>query len=282
MKKILVTLLTVIMAGTLSFHAGAQTLDLKWKTDTLLRVPESVLFDASKNILYVACIDGKPDGKDGVGSIAKVSPTGKIEKLNWVTGLDAPKGMGLYKNTLYVADISAVDVIDIATGKVTAKVEIEGAVFLNDITVDKKGNVYTSDTRTGKIYVLKNNKPELYFESKELQGVNGLLALPDGSLYVLDFATGFNYKLSADKKLTKFGETAQGADGVVWADKDGYLVSSWHGEVYYVNAQGQSQKLLDTKDQKVSAADIEFDPKSKTLYVPTFFSNSVVAYTLKK
>lgn len=282
MKKILVTLLTVIMAGTLYFHASAQTLDLKWKTDTLLRVPESVLFDASKNILYVACIDGKPDGKDGVGSIAKVSPTGKIEKLNWVTGLDAPKGMGLYKNTLYVADITAVDVIDIATGKVTGKVEIEGAVFLNDITVDKKGNVYTSDTRTGKIYVLKNNKPELYFESKELQGVNGLLALPDGSLYVLDFATGFNYKLSADKKLTKFGETAQGADGVVWADKDGYLVSSWHGEVYYVNAQGQSQKLLDTKDQKVSAADIEFDPKSKTLYVPTFFSNSVVAYTLKK
>ena len=282
MKKILVTLLTVIMAGTLSFHASAQTLDLKWKTDTLLRVPESVLFDASKNILYVACIDGKPDGKDGVGSIAKVSPTGKIEQLNWATGLDAPKGMGLYKNNLYVADITAVDVIDIATGKVTAKIEIEGAVFLNDITVDKKGNVYVSDTRTGKIYILKNNKPELYFESKELQGVNGLLALPDGNLYVLDFATGFNYKLSADKKLTKFGETAQGADGVVWVNKDGYLVSSWHGEVYYVNAQGQSQKLLDTKDQKISAADIEFDPKSKTLYIPTFFSNSVVAYTLKK
>ena len=68
MKKILITLLLIAIAGVLTHHrAVAQTLDLKWKTDTLLRVPESVLFDASKNVLYVACIDGKPDGKDGVG-----------------------------------------------------------------------------------------------------------------------------------------------------------------------------------------------------------------------
>jgi sugar lactone lactonase YvrE len=283
MKRKLLTLLIVTVIGVYPLQrATAQKLTLKWKTDTLVRVPESVLFDATRNVLYVACIDGKPDEKDGVGSIAKVSTNGKIEKLNWVTGLDAPKGMGLYKNNLYVADLSRVDVIDITTGKVTARIEIEGAQFLNDLTVDKKGDVYVSDTKTGKIHIVKNNKAEVYFESADFKGVNGLLTLADGSLYVVDFGTGINYKLSADKKLTKFGETSEGADGIVLVGKDEYLVSNWNGEIYYVNAQGQSKKLLDTKDQKISAADIEFDAKTKTLFIPTFFSNSVMAYSFSK
>ena len=108
-----------------------------------------------------------------------------------------------------------------------------------------------------------------------------MLALADG-LYILDFGNGFNYKLSADKKLTKVTVTSEGADGVVLVGKDEYLVSNWHGEVYFVNAQGEAKKILDTKDQKITAADIEYDSKSKTLYVPTFFSNKVMAYSFTK
>ena len=283
MKRNLITVITIaLLCVVFSPAVVAQKLTLKWKTDTLLRVPESVLFDASRKVLYVSCIDGKSDAKDGVGSIAKVSPDGKIEKLNWVTGLDAPKGLGLFKNNLYVSDVTRVDIIDVTTGKVTDKIEIDGAQFLNDITVDKKGDVYVSDSKASKIYVLKNKKFELYYENPEFKGTNGLLALPDGGVYILDFGNGFNYKLSADKKLTKFAVTAEGADGVVLVGKDEYLVSKWHGEVYYVGADGKSQKVLDTKDQKISAADIEYDMKSKTLYVPTFFSNSVMAYTFSK
>jgi sugar lactone lactonase YvrE len=279
--KIICTILVATVLSIVAHRAPAQKLELKWKSDTLLSVSESVLMDASNNILYVSCIDGKPDEKDGKGFIAKVSTTGKIEKLDWVTGLDAPKGMGINKNNLYVADISRIVIIDMASGKITSKIEVDGAKFLNDVTVDKKGNVYVSDSQTGKIHTLKNGKAEVYFESTEFKGVNGLLALNDG-FYVVDFGNGFNYKLSADKKLTKIGVTSEGADGIVAVGKDEYLVSSWHGEVYYVNAQGQATKLLDTKDQKINAADIEFDAKTKTLFVPTFFKNGVVAYTFSK
>ncbi len=267
-----------LLAFIISFSASAQTLSLKWKTDTLLRVPESVLADVQRQVLYVSCIDGKPDGKDGKGSIAKVSPDGKILATDWVSGLNAPKGMGMYKNNLYVADLTRLVTIDVTTGKITSSIEVEGAQFLNDVTVDAKGNVYISDSSTGKIHILKDNKVEVYFSSTELKGTNGLLALNDG-LYVVDFQSGVNYKLSADKKLIKFGETASGADGVVPVGKDEYIVSSWHGEVYFVDATGKSTKMLDTKDQKISAADIWYDDKTKTVYVPTFFANSVMAYS---
>ena len=259
----------------------AQRLTEKWTTEATLKVPESVLLDSKNNVLYVSSIDGAPDNKDGNGFISQVGLDGKIKNLNWVTGLDAPKGMGLSKNNLYVADISRVVIIDIATGKISNSLEIEGAKFLNDVTVDKSGNVYVSDSNTGTIHVIKDGKAEVYFKGPEIPGVNGLLAIND-ALYVVDFPSGTNYKLSKDKKLTKFSTTAEGADGIVPLGKDEYLVSSWHGEVAYVNSKGEATKLLDTRDKKLSAADIEYDPKTKTLFVPTFNANTVMAYTFSK
>jgi DNA-binding beta-propeller fold protein YncE len=230
----------------------------------------------------VANIDGKSDQADGKGFISKLGPDGKVQQLEWVSGLNAPKGMGVVKNLLYVADLTSIAVIDVASGKITATHPIEGAKFLNDVTTDAKGNVYISDSGTGRIHWIQNNgKPELYFESAELKRVNGLLALKDG-LYVADAGTGIHYMLTPDKKMTKFSETSQGADGIIMIGKDGYIVSSWGGEVFYVDASGKSQKMLDTKEQKLNSADIAFDAKTNTVYIPTFFGNSVMAYTFSK
>ncbi|HEX6889848.1 MAG TPA: ATP/GTP-binding protein [Chryseolinea sp.] len=270
------------LAITLSLSSAfCQTLTLKWKSDATLTTSESVAFDSKNNVLYVSCIDGKPDEKDGKGFIGKVSPDGKVVAAQWVSGLDAPKGLGIFKDNLYVADITKIVTINIPTGKITGSVEVPGSKFLNDITVDKKGNVYASDTQTGKIHILKDGKVDVFFESTEFKGVNGLLAVGN-DLYVVDFPTGTNYKLSADKKLSTIGKTGEGADGIVPLGNDEYLVSSWHGEVYLINAKGESKKLIDTKEEKANAADIEYDAKTKTLYIPTFFANGVTAYTFSK
>jgi DNA-binding beta-propeller fold protein YncE len=277
MKRLLILVFTLGV-----FTISAQTLTPKWKTEATLLVPESVLLDSKNNVLYVACIDGKPDDKDGNGYIAQVTMEGNIKNMKWATGMDAPKGMGLHNSKLYVADIDRVAVIDVATGKISSTIPIEGAKFLNDVTVDKSGNVYVSDTNTAKIHVIKDNKATVYYENQEaLKGVNGLLSIGN-DLYVVSFADGANYKLTADKKLNKVGTTVEGGDGVISLGKDEYLVSSWHGEVDYINSKGEMKKLLDTREQKLNAADIEYDPKTKTLFVPTFFANSVEAYTFAK
>src|SRR6187402_2462475 len=116
MKRIaLLLLLTTIV---LINNTGAQTqhsLVKKWETDTLLKTPESVLYDAKGKILYVSNIDGAPDGKDGKGSIGKIGLDGKIIAVDWVSGLNAPKGMALVKNTLWVADVDQMVAVDIET-----------------------------------------------------------------------------------------------------------------------------------------------------------------------
>ena len=75
-------------------------------------------------------------------------------------------------------------------------------------------------------------------------------------------------------------DSIPGGDGVELVDDKDFLVSNWNGEVYYVTSDWTKTKLLDTKDAGANAADIEFHQDTKTVFVPTFFGNQVVAYKL--
>ena len=120
-----------------------------WESDTTLAVPESVL--PVNGVLYTSQIDGQPWGKDGKGAIGTLTMDGKIKNLNWITGLDAPKGLAVNGDWLYVADMKDVVVMSISRGKVDHKITIPEAVGLNDITIDSKGIVYVTDSQNARI-----------------------------------------------------------------------------------------------------------------------------------
>src|SRR2546423_564868 len=68
-----------------------------WETPNDLKNPESVAYAPKQNVLFVSNVDGKPDQKDQKGFISKVSPSnGSIIELNWITGLNAPKGITIF------------------------------------------------------------------------------------------------------------------------------------------------------------------------------------------
>lgn len=249
----------------------------KWETDTLLKVPESVLYDANGKILYVSNIDGQPWEKDGKGSIGKVGLDGKIITAEWVSGLEAPKGMGLYKGKLYVADVDRVVVIDVKKGAIEKTIDVKGAEALNDISIDKKGIVYVTDSKAKKLLRIENGQPAIFLEN--LKGPNGVLA-QGNDLYILD--AGGLYKVGKDKSLTKLAEGMEGGtDGVEQVAVNEFIVSCWGGMMYYVNADGSTHNLLDAREQKMNTADIGYDAKNRIVYVPTFWKNKIVAYELK-
>ena len=110
---------------------------------------------------------------------------------------------------------------------------------------------------------------------------NGLLDDGDQMMMVA-FGKGiFNTIDYASGTITQVADSLQGGDGIEKTGED-YLVSSWHGRVFYITAAGETTKLLDTSEDGSNAADIEFIAKSNTLLVPTFFGNQVVAYKLTK
>ncbi|MBL7744271.1 MAG: SMP-30/gluconolactonase/LRE family protein [Chitinophagaceae bacterium] len=261
-----------------ALYAQQHQLIKKWESDTVLKVSESVLFDAKNNVLYVTNIDGtEPWGKDGKGSVGKLGTEGKIINAEWVTGLDAPKGMGLYKGKLYVADMENLVVIDITKGSIEKKIAVEGAQGLNDVSIDKNGVVYVSDSRAKRLYRVINEKTELFLDN--LKGPNGVLVRGE-DLYLLD--AGGMYKVEKDKTLTKITDGMDGGtDGIENVAGNDFIISCWAGVIWYVNADGTKEKLLDTREEKRNTADIGWDVKTRTVYVPTFWKNSVVAYEVK-
>jgi len=249
----------------------------QWETDTLLKVPESVLYSAANKVLYVANIDGQPWEMDGKGSIGKVGLDGKIIASEWVTGLNAPKGMGIYGSKLYVADVTVIVVIDTRQGKIIERISIDGAQGLNDLTVDNKGVIYVSDSKTKKIHRIEKGKVTTVVEN--MKGPNGVLAV-GSALYATD--AGGLYKVEKGGTLVKIADDMEGGtDGIVAVGNGDFIVSCWAGSIWYVHADGRKEHLLDTREQKINSADLGYDPATKTIYVPTFWKNSVVAYRLQ-
>ncbi len=247
-----------------------------WETDAVLKVPESVIYDAKNKVLYSANIDGEPWGRDGNGSIGKIGLDGKIVASEWVTGLNAPKGMGIHKGKLYVADLDVIAVIDIAQGKIADRIAVSGADGLNDISIDGKGTIYVSDSKTKKIHKVVNGNASVVID--DLKGPNGVLAVGK-DLYLVDAGT-FN-KLE-NGQLRQIADGMEGGtDGIEHVGNGEFIISCWAGSVWYVYPDGRKDHLLDTRDQKINAADIGYDPAKKIVYVPTFFKNSVVAYQLQ-
>jgi DNA-binding beta-propeller fold protein YncE len=253
-----------------------RSLEKIWETDTIIPVPESVLFDAKRNTLYVSLIDGQPWEADGKGGIGKMSVDGMTHDLQWIKGLNCPKGMAIDGNKLYVADLTKVVIVNIKKGTIEGSISPEGAVNLNDITFIPGGALYVSDSKTGTVYKIENEKASIYLEKQE--GVNGL-SNANGMLLV---AAGKNFiRVNAKKEISTIAILPQGIDGVEPMGNGDYIVSSWPGYIYYVYADGKTQTLLDTHEQKKNTADIGFDPYQGMLFVPTFFGKTVVAYKVK-
>ncbi|MXV50184.1 ATP-binding protein [Pedobacter sp. HMF7647] len=246
-----------------------------WETpDSIINMPESVL--PYGKFLYVSELGNSATEKDGIGGVIKMDTKGQIIKKDFVSGLNAPKGQAIFGNKFYVADLDQIVEIDLKSGKLLKKHAVEGAVFLNDVTVSGNGIVYVSDTRTNKIHKLENGVVSTYLEN--INKANGVRVVGN-YLYI---AAGQNLlKVNSEKQMTLVAKLPQDGDGIEPIGNGDFLFSSWSGYIYYVDADGRFQLLLDTHNEKKNTADIGYNQETGTLYVPTFNRKSVEAYRLE-
>lgn len=275
------------------FGAGAATADdasqAIWRLEGV-KNPESTLFDATSGKIYVSNVNGAATEKDGNGFISIISPDGKMIKSDWATGLNAPKGMGIHNGVLYVADIDELAAIDVKSGTIKKKYPANGAKFLNDIAIDKSGRVYVSDMAASTIWRLDGDTFEIWLDNADLKSPNGLIVKGDDLIVgswgkMTDgFATkvpGHLLKVSlADKSISPLGDgTPVGnLDGLEILSDSEFLVSDWMaGKVLKIDGSGKAELLFDLNQ---GSADLGFDPKTKTIFVPMMNDNTVLAFKM--
>ena len=260
----------------------AQKLKRVWSTEPVFKVPESVNYDPQKNVLIVSNINGKPSAKDGNGFLSLLSLDGKVLKLKWVSGLNAPKGAALVGRKLYVADIDQVVVVDVERANIVKRIPFPQAGFLNDVAADAHGTVYVSDTsgKNSVIYRLRDDKPEVWLRAPLVRNPNGL-AVAGNTLYVGNTGDGTLLRVDLDTKRTSVvAKVGFGIDGLKPANREGFVLSDWVGNVFFLKGDGTLVHLLKPTRKNVNAADIEYLSDRKLVLIPTFFDNRVVAYRL--
>src|SRR3989441_564635 len=95
--------------------------------------PESVLHDSTQDIYFVSNINGSPTAKDNNGFISRVRPDGAIENLKFIEGgragvtLNAPKGLAVLGDTLWVTDIDRIRAFNARTGTPLDSIRLDSA-----------------------------------------------------------------------------------------------------------------------------------------------------------
>jgi len=272
-------------------NASASTLTPVWETEGF-KMPESVVYDKERQKIYVSNINGGPLERDQNGSISIMDVDGSNLVVDWVSGLSSPKGMDLYGNKLYVADVGDLVVIDVDSGEITARYPAPSSKVLNGLDVTEDGTVYVSDWLGSKIYVLDDHKLELWLEDQTLNLPNGLF-VADDHLYIgtwgtnpkVDFTTdtsGTFLKVSLHTKEIKTlnsGKPWMNLDGIHKVSENEFFLTDFiKGELLVFNTDGEISKTH--KLASPSSADFFYVKEQNLLIVPYLMGAKVVAYKL--
>ena len=263
---------------------------------TGLATPESVLWDDTRRVWYVSNINGSPTARDDNGFIVRLSADGRrLDSLPFISGADddltlnAPKGMALRADTLWVTDIDVVRGFDVTTGMHVADIDLSSqkATFLNDIAVSNEGALYITDsgiafaadgavTHPGlsRIFEIRDRTVRQAVVLPRQSAANGLAWHPALNAWLI---VGFNTPniyswVTGAKEVTVVGTGPGGGDGIVILADGSALYTSWADSSLTLFANGMSTTMRRGLN---APADLGYDPRRNLVAVPLFSDNRV-------
>jgi sugar lactone lactonase YvrE len=266
--------------------------------------PESARYDPDQDAFLISNMLGYGSAKDGAGYILRVS-AGDITRVDTLVlsgragaRLDAPKGIALQGDTLWVTDIDVLRGFDRRTGAPYATIDFRpyGAVLLNDVAASPDGTLRVTDTglrmdKAGayhvggdKIFdVGPGHSVRVVEASPALDQPNGVTWDARGRRWlVVTFDPWASQVYSMRPASTTRTVVARGKgqfDGVEALADGSILVSSWADSSIHVFADSSDQRVVRYLSEP---ADIGVDTRRNRVAVPLPIAGRVELWELPK
>jgi len=283
MKKTLSLITILLLTGCLDSNS---TLKEQYKSSgENLSIPESVVYDKIQNSIFASNVNSIKSSNpwtNNNGFISKLDKNGKVIKLKWVVGLQAPKGLAVYKNYLFASDLNQVVKIDTNRAKIVAKFSApKGIKMLNDIACDEEKEVcFVSDSGTKQIFeVSKDGKFTLLYDKEKVKypEQNGLYIDKENLIMQGEVGKLKSLNLQTKKVTTISDSVGISIDGITKYKDRGYIISTWSGGIYFVDNSGKTKQIL---GDDFNTADILYSEDLDLLLVPDF-AHHIIGYKIK-
>jgi sugar lactone lactonase YvrE len=246
--------------------------------------PEAVRYDPDQDIYFVGNWGpGGPGAIDNNGFISRMSADGKIAQLKFIAGgtrgavLNAPRGMIIVGDTLWVVDADAIRGFNRRTGAPLATVSFSAFKlgFLNDIAGGPDG-LYVTDTGTEEVYRIAGGRVTVSLQDASLGGPNGITWDASGHRFIIVPYNGDSVIRAwtpGSNALTVVGRSdGSSFDGVEVLGNDSVLVATQSDSSLYLFTGGRGRPVIRTGG---APADIAIDTKRHRVAAP-FVSRSLV------
>lgn len=257
------------------------------------QTPAAVVMDPDTGDLFVSNVEGSPTDKDGMGFISRLTSNGKpidfhfIRSNAKIVSLDAPKGMALLGDNLYVTDIDRVHRFNKNDGRYLGSIDFTGlGVHALHALAKGPGDIlYVSDTTGHAIYEIdpgREHQVTLFLKSTELAEPTGLLYdTARKRLLVLSWKAGKILFVDQQKKIySLMAKNFRGLEGVGFDSKGNLVFSALkEGKVYRLRGW---ETLETVRENLVTPAGIFVDSPRYRVVVPSFRGNIVFTVPLAR
>lgn len=234
-------------------------------------IPEGMAYDAVKKDFYVSStykrkitkINAKgefsdfiKEQQDDISGVLGMQVDQK-RRILWAASSNVGNDMPVKDLSPQDAGVSGIFKYDLTSGKLVKKFllsEPGGKFFFNDLTVDRSGSVFITDTMNGGIYRIdsQTDSLELFYQLPEIYRPNGIaISGNDRSLFIAVYSQPENQFIRLDVASKKIvvvdlqGKHKAGADGLYFYNNSlvAVLPGSAEGKVVQYFMDDQSTKV---------------------------------------
>ena len=229
-----------------------------------------------RRAIYISNVNGYE--KNGLGFLSRASLEGELVEERWLEGIDAPTGMAIHEDRLYVANYDELVRVDLENVEIVERYPSpDEQPGLNDVAVDPQGRVFVTGSASRTVYLLSEEGLVPWVTGDELRDANGVYAGLGGLLVAGYYLNAISY---LDQSITLATEDSLLVD-LESIESDGrgafFLTAIGPRPIWHLRESGSATPVL---ERDTFSADVEFVESERVLIVPSG-GNTVTAFRVE-